>query len=426
MSLADRIEVLQRLSVCLGENQALIASLITAEMGCPISLSTTMQAGLPRLQLDNFIEVARSYPFSEVRTSTNGNALVVREPVGVVAAIVPWNAPLLVTMIKLAPALLAGCTVVLKPAPESPLDAYLLAEMLQRAGLPDGVVNIVPADRDVSEYLVTHPGVDKVTFTGSTAAGRRIASLCGQDIRRVTLELGGKSAAIILDDADLDTTVETLRYGSLRNSGQVCSNKTRVLVSKTRERELLERLAALAASMPVGDPMDPSTQVGPLVSARQMHRVEGYIESGRIEGARIVAGGGRPRDLKQGWFVEPTIFSNVSPEMKIAREEIFGPVVTVLTYESEDQAIELANDSEYGLSGSVFSGDPEHALSVARRMRTGVVELNGSTVGYNAPLGGFKNSGIGRESGPDGLDAYVELKSIGLPLSLAQSMLPPQ
>ncbi|WP_306461760.1 MULTISPECIES: aldehyde dehydrogenase [unclassified Rhodococcus (in: high G+C Gram-positive bacteria)] len=422
-SLEDRIEVLQRLSLAFDKNADLLASLVTEQMGCPISLSRTMQSGLPREHIDNFIEVARAFPFSAVRQSRNGNALVVHEPVGVVAAVIPWNAPQLVTIIKLAPALLAGCTVVLKPAPETPLDSYLLAEMLQDAGLPEGVVNIVPAEREVSEYLVTHPGVDKVAFTGSTAAGRRIAALCGNDIRRVTLELGGKSAAVILDDADLDAAVESLRIGSFRNSGQVCSLKTRIIVSKSRERELLERFDSLIQSMPVGDPGDTATQIGPMVSARQRSRVEGYMASGVAEGAAVVTGGGRPQGFDHGYFVEPTVFSGVTPSMTIAREEIFGPVISVLACESEDQAVEFANDSEYGLSGAVFTGDLDHGLSIARRIRTGTVELNGSLVGLNAPLGGFKSSGLGRESGPEGLAAYTEIKSIGLPSVLAEKLI---
>jgi aldehyde dehydrogenase (NAD+) len=420
--LTERIEVLRRFSQVLAERQEEVASLVTHEMGCPITLSRTMQALGPRLLLDSFLKLAPGYPWSTVRRSSTGSALVTREPVGVVAAVVPWNAPLLVTMIKLAPALLAGCTVVLKPSPEAPLDSYLLAEMLQSAGLSAGVVSIVPADRDVSEYLVTHGGVDKVSFTGSTAAGRRIASLCGQDLRRVTLELGGKSAAVILDDADLDVAVTSIRGLSLRNNGQACSNKTRILVSRAREAELLDRLTAMVESMPVGDPADPATEVGPIVSARQRGRVEGYIEQGRREGAKVLVGGGRPAVLARGWFVEPTIFTEVAPSMRIAQEEIFGPVLAVLACADEEQAVAFANDSDYGLNGSVFTSDPERALAVARRIRTGTVELNGSVVGFHAPIGGFKCSGIGREAGPEGFDAYVELKSYGLPPVLADSL----
>jgi acyl-CoA reductase-like NAD-dependent aldehyde dehydrogenase len=381
-----------------------------------------MQAGVARVILDNYLELVARYPFSSVRRASSGNALVTREPVGVVAAIVPWNVPQAVTMHKLAPALLAGCTVVLKPAPETPLDAYLLAEMLQAAGLPEGVVNVVPAEREVSEHLVTHAGVDKVAFTGSTDAGRRIASLCGRDLRRVTLELGGKSAAVILDDADLEAAVESLRLGSFRNSGQVCTLKTRLLVSHRRERELLDRLVELVASMPVGDPNDPDTEIGPMVSARHRQRVEGYIEIGRTEGAKAVVGGGRPAVLDRGWFVEPTVFSGVEPGMRIAQEEIFGPVLTVLAYDDEDEAVAIANNSSYGLSGSVFTSDVEHGLAVASQIRTGTVELNGSPAGWHAPFGGFKNSGIGREGGPEGFDSYVETRAIGLPRDLADEL----
>jgi aldehyde dehydrogenase (NAD+) len=415
MTLDERIAVLKRVSDALRDNHDAIADLITDEMGCPITQSRTIQVTAGRAILDAALELVSSYPFRSVRRSATGHALVVREPVGVAAAVVPWNMPLAVTMQKLAPALLVGCTMVLKPAPETPLDAYMLAEMLQDAGLPAGVLNIVPADRQVSEYLVTHPLVDKVAFTGSTAAGRRIASLCGQDFRRVTLELGGKSAAVILDDADLDATVERLRLLSLRNSGQVCSLKTRLLISNRRERELVDRLVALLESMPAGDPHDPATQIGPMVASRQRACVENYIQLGQEQGAKLVVGGGRPPYLDRGWFVEPALFTAVEPDMRIAQEEIFGPVLSVITYEDEDQAIAIANNSSYGLSGAVFTSDLEHGLELARRMRTGTVELNGNVAGFHAPMGGFKCSGIGRESGPEGIDAYVELKSIGLP-----------
>ena len=414
-TLDERIAVLKRLADALDGSRDALASLITDEMGCPVTQSRTIQVPASRAILDAYLELAPSYPFRTVRRSATGAALVIREPVGVAAAVVPWNMPLATTMQKLAPALLSGCTVVLKPAPETPLDAYFLGEMLLGAGLPAGVINIVPADRAVSEYLVTHPGVDKVAFTGSTAAGRRIAALCGQDLRRVTLELGGKSAAVILDDADLETTVERLRMGSLRNSGQVCSLKTRLVVSTRRERELLDRLVALLESMPVGDPHDPATQIGPMVAARQRTVVENYIRIGLEQGAKIVAGGGRPPGLDRGWFVEPTIFSGVEADMRIAQEEIFGPVLAVITYDDEDEAIAIANNSSYGLNGSIFTSDLERGLELARRIRTGTVELNGSPAGYHAPMGGFKSSGIGRESGPEGFDPYVELKAIGLP-----------
>jgi acyl-CoA reductase-like NAD-dependent aldehyde dehydrogenase len=413
-SVDERIDVLRRLSAAFAEKREDLALLVTREMGCPITLSRVLQATSPRLVLDTYAEIGSDYPFRSVRRSSTGNALVLREAVGVVAAIVPWNAPQMVTMLKLAPALIAGCTVVLKPSPETPLDAYLLAEMLQSAGVPEGVVNVVPADREVSEYLVTHPGVDKVSFTGSTVAGRRIASLCGQDLKRVTLELGGKSAAIILDDADLDQAVEALRGGSFRNAGQACSAKTRLVVSRGRESELLERLAGLVDSMPVGDPLDPATEIGPLVSARQRDRVEGYIESGRAEGAKVVIGG-RPPAFDKGWFVQPTVFAGVDPDMRIAQEEIFGPVVSVLTYDNEDEAVAIANNSSFGLSGAVFTRDLPRGLELVKRLRTGTVELNGCPAGYSAPMGGVKHSGIGREMALEGIDPYIEFKSVGVP-----------
>jgi aldehyde dehydrogenase (NAD+) len=414
-TLPDRMAMLARLRDLLVEDQGLMADLITEEMGCPVTQSRAIQAVNPIRVLDAYLDCAPDYPFSTVRRSEFGNALVTREPVGVVAAVVPWNVPLSITVQKLAPALLAGCTMVVKPSPETPLDAYRLAELVVKAGIPGGVVNVVPADREVSEYLVSHPGVDKVAFTGSTAAGRRIASLCGQDLRKVTLELGGKSAAVILEDADLEVAVEALRLGAFRNNGQVCSLKTRIVVPRHREGELLERMVALVQSMPVGDPSDPGTQIGPLVSSRQRGIVENYIEIGRAEGAQVVVGGWRPKEFEQGWFVEPTVFSGVEPDMRIAQEEIFGPVVCVLPYDLVEEAIGIANNSAYGLNGSVFTSDLDKGLEVARRMHTGTVELNGSPTGFQAPFGGVKASGIGRENGPEGFDAYVELKSIGLP-----------
>ncbi|MCG3754001.1 aldehyde dehydrogenase [Amycolatopsis sp. Poz14] len=414
MPVEERAAVLRRFEAGLADRAEDFAALITEEMGCPISQTRASQAGAARLLLQTFLELAPEYPWSTRRSSAAGEALVTREPIGVVAAVVPWNAPLSVGMLKLGPALLAGCSVVLKPSPEAPLDSYLLAELLQSAGIPPGVVNIVPADREVSEYLVTHPGVDKVSFTGSTAAGRRIAGLCGQDLRRITLELGGKSAALVLDDADLDLVVDQARTASLRYNGQACNNKTRIVVARSRERELLERLAEMARTLRVGDPADERTQIGPLVSERQRARVEHFLEAGRAEGAEAVVGGGRPGRLDRGWFVEPTVFAGVSPDMTIAQEEIFGPVLAVLAFDGEEEAVEIANNSAYGLSGSVFSADPHHALRIARRIRTGTVEINGRSAGFHAPLGGFKASGIGREAGLEGFDAFVELKSYGL------------
>ncbi len=422
MPLSGRIEVLRRLRDLIAENQDLIARLVTTENGCPISTSQWMQAAGPKVLMDVFFDLAPRYPFEELRRSALGNGLVLREPMGVVAAVVPWNAPLLLAVLKMTPALLCGNTIILKPAPETPVNAYLLAELVQQAGLPPGTVNVLPADRDVSEYLCLHPGVDKVSFTGSTAAGQRLGGLAGQEIRRITLELGGKSAAILLDDADIPAAVENLRVASLRNSGQVCSNKTRILIPRRRRDAFLDAMTAMVRTMPVGDPMDPATQIGPLVSARQRDRVEGYIAKGRAEGAQLVTGGGRPGHLNRGWFVEPTIFADVDPDATIAQEEIFGPVLAVLSYDTEDQAVAIANNSAYGLHGSVFSADDAHAVAVARRLRTGSVDINGAGAGFYSPLGGHRKSGIGREAAIEGFDAYVELKSIGLPKDYADSL----
>ncbi|BEP13879.1 aldehyde dehydrogenase [Acidothermaceae bacterium B102] len=422
MPLGDRLEILSRFRDLYADHEQEMARLISQEMGCPISLSVTFQAAAPRMILESYLELAQSYPFRTIRRASTGSALVTREPVGVVAGVIPWNVPQSIAMLKVAPALVSGCTMVLKPSPETPLDAYLMAELLERAGLPSGVFNLLPADRDTSQHLVSHPGVDKVAFTGSTNAGRRVAAICGQGLRRVTLELGGKSAAIFLDDADLDDAVERLRLGSLRNSGQVCSLKTRLVVSKRRERGLVDRLVALVESMPMGDPFDPSTQIGPMASARHRRVVEDYIDIGLGEGARAVVGGGRPSGYDHGWYVEPTIFTGVSRGSRIAQEEIFGPVLAVLTYETEDEAVAIANDSGYGLNGAVFTADPQRGLSVASRIRTGTVELNGNAAGLHAPAGGFKSSGIGREQGYEGLDSYTETRSVGVPPSLADAL----
>jgi betaine-aldehyde dehydrogenase len=332
-----------------------------------------------------------------------------------VAAIIPWNMPAHQAISKIFPALLTGCTLVLKPVEQTALSALLIAEIAAGAGLPPGVLSVVPAGRDVGEHLVTHPGVDKVTFTGSTTAGRRIAALCGNDLRRVTLELGGKSAAVILRDADLDQAVEALRLGSFRNSGQICTLKTRVLAPAELHDDVVGRLTRLVDSMPVGDPHDETTEIGPMVTEAHRARVEGYIARGRGEGADLIAGGGRPEALAGGWYVEPTVFTRVRPDSTLFKEEIFGPVVTVTTYDTEDEAIRLANDSPYGLSGAVFTADRDRGIRMASRIRTGVVEVNGRPAGLAAPFGGFKDSGLGRENGPEGLDSFTELRSLGLP-----------
>ncbi len=411
---AERTDVLDRLLASLQKRSAQMAETITREMGSPISFSHAGQVFASHMILDYYAKLARSFAFEERRDAMIGSALVRHTPVGVAAAIVPWNVPLFTIMLKLAPALAAGCAVVVKPAPETPLDAALLAEALDEAEVPKDVVSIVPAGRTVGEYLVTHPGVDKVAFTGSTAAGRRIAVLCGERLRRVTLELGGKSAAILCDDVDLAAAVPPLVGAGTMNNGQACVAQTRILAPRSRYAECVEALGAALRALPIGDPLDPATAIGPLVAERQRERVEGYIAKGRAEGARVVAGGGRPPGLSNGWFVEPTLFADVDNAMTIAREEIFGPVLAVIPYDGDDEAVALANDSEYGLSGSVWTSDPARGLALAKRIRTGTHNVNHFMMAMSGPFGGCKSSGVGRELGPEGLRAYLEPQTICL------------
>jgi aldehyde dehydrogenase (NAD+) len=392
-----------------------IAVAITREMGAPISFSHMAQVMASTMVLDYYVRLAREYRFEDTRAGMLGPCIVRREPVGVAGCIIPWNVPLFVLMLKLGPALAAGATVVVKPAPETPLDAIILAEAVEQAGIPPGVVNIVAAGREVGEHLVRHPDVDKIAFTGSTATGRRIASICGEQLKRVTLELGGKSAAIILDDVDLPGVIAGLLPGALMNNGQACVAQTRILASRSRYREVADALVAAVRAWTVGDPMDPSTLCGPLVAARQRDRVEGYIALGKQEGATLACGGGRPKGLAKGWYVEPTVFVDVDNRMRIAQEEIFGPVLAVIPYDDEADAVRIANESAYGLSGSVWTGDVDRGLGVARRVRTGTYTVNGFAMEFGAPFGGFKCSGVGRELGPEGLEAYLEPKQINLP-----------
>jgi aldehyde dehydrogenase (NAD+) len=359
-----------------------------------------------------FADLAATFPFEEPAKPEAGEfGLLVREPVGVVGAIIPWNGPMMLISNKVAPALLAGCTVILKSSPEAPGEGYLLAEA---AGLPPGVLNVLTADREVSELLVRDPGVDKITFTGSTAAGRRIASLCGERIARCTLELGGKSAAVILDDIDLETTAQTLASAECFLSGQVCSSLTRIVVPRNRHNQLLEALAGTFAQVRVGDPFDEQTQMGPLAAQRQRDRVEGYIAKGVADGFTLAAGGGRPKDLERGWFVEPTVFGNVDNSSVIAQEEIFGPVLSVIPAENEEDAIRIANDTIYGLNASVFTNDVNRARKVAGQLRSGTVGHNAFRTDFSVSFGGFKQSGIGREGIHEGLPHFLETKFVVL------------
>ena len=407
-----RAEVLGGFAAALQRRARTTDQLVTRENGMPMSLSRGANGAFPAALLRYYAQLITETPIEEIRPSVIGHTIVRREPVGVVAAVVPWNYPQALSAFKLAPALAAGCTVVLKAAPETALDALVFAEAAQECGLPPGVLNIVPGAVEAGAHLVSHPGVDKVSFTGSTAAGRAIGEVCGRLLRPVTLELGGKSAAIILDDADLDATMKGLRSASFVNNGQTCYLSSRILAPRSRYDDVVAALVALVDGMKVGDPLDPATDIGPLVSARQRERVLGYIESGRNSEAKIVVGGSVPADQPRGWFVAPTVFADVHNSDRIAQEEIFGPVLAVIPYDGDAEAIALANDSEFGLAGTVWSGDDDRATEVAREIRTGTVGINDYQLDFRAPFGGVKASGIGRELGPEGLEAFFSLKSI--------------
>ncbi|MCW2558571.1 MAG: aldehyde dehydrogenase, partial [Mycobacterium sp.] len=408
----ERAEVLVRFADALVARAAETNELCTRENGMPIRLSRGANGIFPAAILRYYAGLIGDASDEEIRASMIGHTIVRREPVGVVAAITPWNYPQALAAMKIAPALAAGCTMVLKAAPETALDALIFGEAAHAAGLPPGVLNIVAGGPVAGAHLVQHPGVDKVAFTGSTAAGRVIGEMCGRLIRPVTLELGGKSAAIILDDADLDATMKGLRSASFVNNGQTCHLSSRILAPRSRYAEVVDAVAAMADGLTVGDPLEKSTDIGPLVSARQRERVLDYIEIGKSEGAKVVAGGSVPADHPRGWYVSPTVFAEVQNSARIAQEEIFGPVLAVIAYDTERQAIDIANDSEFGLGGTVWSADADRATDVARAVRTGSIGVNDYALDLQSPFGGVKSSGIGRELGPEGLAAYQTLKSI--------------
>ena len=412
MSHAERADYLRRLAAGLRERSEDIGQIWPRESGALYQIARRSAAGIAGV-FDYYAGLADTFVFEEEATPQAGRfGLIVREPVGVVGAIIPWNAPLSLITYKVAPALLAGCTVVLKCSPEAPGDAYVVAEVAESIGLPAGVLNVVTADREVSERVVRDPRVDKITFTGSTAAGRRIASLCGERIARCTLELGGKSAAVVLDDMDLEAAAAALAGAECMLSGQVCSSLTRIVVPRPRHDELAQALAAAFSKVRVGDPFDDGTQMGPLVSERQRDRVEGYIAKGREQGATLVTGGGRPKDLDRGYYIEPTVFANVDNASVIAQEEIFGPVLAVVPAEDEDDAVAVANDTIYGLNASVFTTDLDRAREVAGRLRSGTVGHNAFRTDFSIAFGGFKQSGIGREGGVEGLLPFLETKTV--------------
>jgi betaine-aldehyde dehydrogenase len=410
---ATRAEYLEKISTGLKARADEIAKTIAQEVGMPIKMSARIQAGLPIANFANYSRLLKEFQFEQ----RVGNSLVVREPVGVVVAITPWNYPLHQIALKLAPALAAGCTVVLKPSEVAPFNAFILAEVVEAAGLPKGVFNLVTGyGAAVGEALVKHPGVDMISFTGSTRAGKRISELASQTIKRVALELGGKSASLILDDADLAAAVKSTVNGCYLNSGQTCTALTRMLVPQSKYEEAAKLAAEAANGFTVGDPLSERTRLGPLSSQAQLERVRGYIEKGIAEGAQLVAGGAAPPEgaPRGGYYVRPTVFGNVKNSMTIAQEEIFGPVLSIIPYKNEEEAVRIANDTVYGLAGAVWSKDEARAQRVARRIRAGQVDVNGGAFNMNAPFGGFKQSGHGREAGVYGLEEFLEYKSLQL------------
>jgi aldehyde dehydrogenase (NAD+) len=407
-----RAEVLGRFADALQARGRATARAVSRQNGMPITTAEIAEGGMPALMLRYYAGLVSAEGFGESTRPAmfGGTTAVRREPVGVVAAIVPWNFPQILAFNKIAPALAMGCTVVVKPSPETVLDALIVAEAAAEAELPPGVLNIVPGGREVGAYLVQHPGVDKVGFTGSSAAGRRIAEVCGRLLRPVTLELGGKSAALVLDDADLTSTATAFLTATLPNNGQVCNASTRILVPRRRYDIYLDEITDMVKALRMGDPLDPGTQIGPLVSARQRDRVLAYIDKGKADGARVTTGGDRRGGV--GYFVEPTVFADVANDQTIAREEIFGPVLTVIAYDDEDDAVRIANDSEFGLGGSVWSADSDRAMDVARRVHTGSIGINSYVNDPASPFGGVKASGMGRELGPEALASYFTYKSV--------------
>jgi betaine-aldehyde dehydrogenase len=413
MTVGERIAALRPFVDAYGARTSEIASLVTSEMGSPASFAEAAHGIGPLVLMQQTLQFAESYAWTERR----GTGALVREPSGVVGIITPWNVPQVTIVAKLLPALVAGCTVVVKPAPETPLDAMLLGVLLAEADLPPGVAAVVPGGRSAGQRLVEHHGVDRIAFTGSADVGRAIAAACGARLARFSLELGGKSAAIVCEDASLERTVAGLRFSSFLNNGQACVAQSRVLVPRSRYDEAVRAFADTADEFVIGDPAEPSTDIGPLVSRRQRDRVRAYINIGVAEGATLVAGGTADVDgLTAGNYVRPTVFSDVDNSMRIAREEIFGPVIAVIPYDGIEDAVAIANDSPYGLAGSVWTKNRQAGYDIARRIRTGMVGINAFAPGFDLPFGGFKASGIGREYGPEAFDEYVELKSVyGVP-----------
>jgi betaine-aldehyde dehydrogenase len=423
--MAERAARLAALAAALRARAGELDDLVPRESGIPICFQSGSSA-IPLVEW--YAELGGTYAVEERRPGRpgfTGDGIVHKTPVGVVGGITPWNGPVMQVLMKLVPSLLAGCTTVVKPAAETPLSAFLVAEALAEVDLPPGVVSVVPGAGDLGAHLVAHPGVDHVSFTGSTRIGRQIAATCGQDMRRVNLELGGKSAAILLEDLDLAVALPTVAQFGYFFNGEACAALTRVLAPRSRYDEVVDRYCDVVAGYPVGDPLDPATFVGPLVTAAQRDRVERAIADGVDAGAKVALGGGRPPGLDAGWYVEPTVLRDVDNAMAVARDEIFGPVVVVIPYDDVDHAVAIANDSPLGLAGGVFADDPAAALAVARRLRTGHVGINTLGMDWVLPFGGFKASGVGRELGVEGLEEYFELQCFGLPEGCALGLVEP-
>ncbi|QNG38519.1 aldehyde dehydrogenase [Geodermatophilaceae bacterium NBWT11] len=411
-TIEERAALMERFADALEARADATSTLVSQENGMPIGLSHAFNGAAPAGLLRMYAQIGRQTDFESVRPSLSGATIVRREPVGVVGAITPWNYPQVLAMMKIAPALAAGCTIVLKPSPETALDTYVFADAATEAGLPPGVLNIVLAGREAGASLVSHPLVDKIAFTGSTAAGRLIGAECGRLIRRMTLELGGKSAAVVLDDADMGTFLAGLDGASFMNNGQTCTTQSRILAPRSRYDEVIDALADYCKNLVVGNPLDTSTTLGPMASEVHLGRVNSYIDIGKSSNARLITGGGRPQGLDKGWFVEPTVFADVDNADRLAREEVFGPVYAVIPYDTDEQAAAIANDSEFGLGGSVFTTDESRGIDFARRVRTGTIGVNYYQLDLGAPFGGMKASGVGRELGPEAINAYLEYKSV--------------
>ncbi|WP_292998092.1 aldehyde dehydrogenase [Nevskia sp.] len=412
---AQRAEYLNKFADAIEKRSDRLSRAVSAQNGMPLALSEQLECGYVVAVLRYYAALTSNMVVEERRASPLGfDTLIRKGPVGVVGGIVPWNFPVVLSIMKIAPALATGCTIVLKPSPGTVLDCYIVAEAAAEAGIPAGVINWVPGGRELGAYLVAHPGIDKVAFTGSTGAGRKVAEVCGRLLRPVSLELGGKSAAIILDDVNIEHLLPGLHFASFGNNGQICALSSRILAPASRYDEIVDAIAGLAKGLKVGSSMEKTTEIGPLASEEHRTRVENYIAVGKTE-ARLVAGGGRPKGVGDGWFVEPTVFADVSNKARIAQEEIFGPVLSVIKYQDEEEAVKIANDSEFGLGGTVWSSDSKRAQGIARRVQTGTIGVNGYMIDLASPFGGIKASGLGREMGPESLAAYQQLKSIYLP-----------